>query len=210
MRYVRHMPELWVPFAMLAVIGSLSYNFSVTFPLFVERSLGSGDTAYTLLYSVFSVGSVIGAIIIADRKTIALRHIVFGAAAMGVTILLLSAAPSVKAAFPIVILVGMASISFMTSTTAIVQVQADPRMHGRVLALQTVLLVGTTPVGGPILGAVADAWGARAPLVIGGVAALLAAGWGFLQMRRLPTRDHDGAAPARVPEQAELSEDVPA
>src|SRR3954462_5565124 len=104
---------------------------------------------------------------------------------MGVTILLLSGAPTVAVAFPIVILVGMASISFMTSTTAIVQVHADPRMHGRVLALQTVLLVGSTPIGGPILGAIADAWGARAPLVIGGIAALLAAAWGFWMDRRL-------------------------
>src|SRR3954463_6710330 len=76
-RYVRQLPDLYLPFVMLAVIGSLSYNFSVTFPLFVEHSLGSGDAAYTLLYSVFSVGSVIGAIIIADRKTIAVRQIVF-------------------------------------------------------------------------------------------------------------------------------------
>src|SRR2546421_315977 len=80
--------------------------------------------------------------------------------------------PRVRATFPIVAVVGFSSIAFMTATTAIVQVRADPRMHGRVLALQTVLLVGTTPIGGPIMGAVADATNARVPLVIGGAAAL--------------------------------------
>ena len=199
LRYVRGLPELWVPFVMLAVIGSLSYNFSVTFPLFVEHGLGAGDTAYTLVYAVFSFGSLVGAIAIADRENVALRHIVLGATAMGVAILVLSAVPSVPITFPVVLGVGVASISFMTSTTAIAQTRAEPSMHGRVLALQTVLLIGTTPVGGPILGAVADAFGARAPLVIGGVAALGAAAWGWFMMRRVAEPADDQLRPLRAP-----------
>jgi hypothetical protein len=74
---------------------------------------------------------------------------------------------------------------YMTATTALVQVRADPTMHGRVLALQSVLLIGTTPVGGPILGAIADAFGARAPVVIGGIAALGAAVWGAVRGRHV-------------------------
>ena len=73
----------------------------------------------------------------------------------------------------------------MTATTAIVQIRADPRMHGRVLALQTVLLIGTTPIGGPVMGAIADATNARVPLVIGGAAALAAALFGLLVGRRV-------------------------
>src|SRR5204862_2544781 len=110
-------------------------------------------------------------------------------------ILVLSAVPTVAMTVPVVLLVGMASISFMTSTTAIAQTRADPSMHGRVLALQTVLLIGTTPVGGPILGAVADAFGARAPLVIGGVAALGAAAWGRCMMRRVDESDEPPPRP---------------
>jgi hypothetical protein len=57
-------------------------------------------------------------------------------------------------------------------------------MHGRVLALQSVLLIGTTPVGGPLLGAAADQFGSRAPLVIGGVAAVAAAAYAFMHSAR--------------------------
>jgi MFS family permease len=183
-RYVRHVPELWLTFVMLAVIGTLSYNFSVVFPLFVEHGLHGSDTAYTLVYSVFSVGSLIGALAVAHRTRIGVSHIVSGAAAFGASMLVLSLAPSVAVVFPLVLVVGASSIAYMTATTAIVQVRADPRMHGRVLALQTVLLIGTTPIGGPILGAIADAWGARSTLVIGGAAALLAAAWGAATWRR--------------------------
>jgi|SRR5581483_609326 len=189
LRYVRGLPELWIPFVMLGVVGTLSYNFTVVFPLFVEHGLGGGDAAYTLVYTVFSAGALVGAFIVADRRKVGVDNIVRGAFAFGLSELLLAFAPSVAATFPIVAIVGFSSIAFMTATTAIVQVRADPRMHGRVLALQTVLLVGTTPIGGPIMGAIADATNARVPLVIGGAAALGAAVFGLLVGRRVLPRE---------------------
>ena len=185
LRYVRSLPELWIPFVMLGVVGTLSYNFSVVFPLFVEHALHGSDASFTLVYTVFSAGALVGAFVVADRRTVGVDSIVRGAAAFGVTSLVLAFAPSVGATFPIVVLVGFSSIAFMTATTAIVQIRADPRMHGRVLALQTVLLIGTTPIGGPVMGAIADATNARVPLVIGGAAALAAALFGLLVGRRV-------------------------
>src|SRR5438270_2268109 len=196
LRYVRSVPELWLPFVMLAVVGTLSYNFTVVFPLFVEHALHGSDGSYTLVYTVFSAGALVGAVVVADRRKVSVNSIVIGAAAFGFTMLLLAAAPSVALTLPIVALVGFSSIAFMTATTAIVQVRADPHMHGRVLALQTVLLIGTTPVGAPIMGAIADAAGARGPLIIGGAAALMAALFGFVVGRRvLPAETTYPAAP---------------
>ena len=94
-------------------------------------------------------------------------------------------APDLAGAFPLALLLGFASISFMTVSTAIVQVRALPPMRGRIIALQSMLLLGSTPIGGPLLGAICDAYGPRAGLVVGGVAALAAAGWGFLKGRRV-------------------------
>jgi len=189
LRYVRSLPDLWIPFAMLAVVGTLSYNFSVVFPLFVEHALHGSDVSFTLVYTVFSSGALVGAFVVADRTTVGVDNIVRGAAAFGATSMLLAAAPNVIATFPIVFVVGFSSIVFMTATTAIVQLRADQRMHGRVLALQSVLLIGTTPIGGPIMGAIADALGARIPLVIGGAAALAAALFGLLVGRRVLPQD---------------------
>ncbi len=73
----------------------------------------------------------------------------------------------------------------MTASTAIMQVRSSAAMRGRVLALQAIVFVGSTPIGGPLLGVVCDRYGARAGLVLGGVAALAAAGWGLLADRRL-------------------------
>jgi hypothetical protein len=86
---------------------------------------------------------------------------------------------------------GFMSILFMTASTAIVQIRAAPDMRGRVLALQAIVFLGSTPIGGPILGAVCEAFGARAGLALGGVASVVAAIYGSFASRRTPTgTDH--------------------
>jgi MFS family permease len=184
LRYVRSMPVLWISFVMLAAIGTLSYNFNVTLPLFVTDALHSTGGVFTVLYSVFSVGAVVSALIVAHRGMVRLRHIVSGAAALGVTMLILAAVPGVPAAVPAVFFVGMASVLYLTATTTIVQLEARAEMHGRVLALQMVLMAGTAPVGGPLMGWVADTLGGRAPIVLGGIVCLAAAVFGFFASRR--------------------------
>ncbi len=195
LRYVRQVPELRISFVMLAIVGVLSYNFSVTFPLLVTRSLHGSDTTYTFIYSAFSVGSLAGALVVAHRREVRFRSIVMGAGALGLAMGALAVVPSALVAFPVAVALGVASIAYMTSTTAIVQVIAAENMHGRVLALQTVLMIGTTPLGGPMLGWIADGWGARVPVAIGAAGALAAAAYGGLAGRSLGAGEADREIP---------------
>ncbi len=98
--------------------------------------------------------------------------------------LLLAVVPSLAWAFPVGLLVGFASIVFMTASTAIVQVRAEPAMRGRVLALQAIVFLGSTPIGGPLLGAICDQWGARAGLVVGGISPSAPPPWGAYAYRK--------------------------
>ena len=184
LRYVRTVPELWVPMVMVAIIGTFTFNFGVTLPLFVQRSLHGSDGTYTLLYSVLSVGSFAGALAAAHRRSIEVRHVVSGAFGFGGAMFLLAASPNLVGAFPIALVMGFASIAFMTAATAIVQVHADPSKRGRVLALQAMVMIGTTPIGGPLLGWMCDTFGARSGLVVGGVAAVVAGAWGRARTKR--------------------------
>lgn len=184
LRYVFSMPLLWISFVMLAGIGTLSYNFNVTLPIFVSDSLHSSNATYTILYSVLSLGAVVVSLIIARKGLTRMRHIVVGAAAFGVTLLLLGFSPGIDTAIPIIFLVGMASILYTTSTTAMVQVESDPGMVGRVLALQTVLLAGPKAIGGPILGWLADNFGGRPPIILGGIVCLVATIFGYYASKR--------------------------
>ena len=192
-RYIRRSPDLWTAFFMLGIIGILGYNFSVTLPLFVSMGLHEPEITYTILFTVMGIGSVVASLVIAKRKMITLMHSIWGAVALGLAMLALSLTSNISIAVGVTLLLGAATILYTTSNTTLVQLRAKPEMRGRVLGIQTVLLLGTAPIGGPILGWVADKWGGRAPLVLGGVATLVAAGLGYyiryLKIRKLPEQE---------------------
>jgi MFS family permease len=194
--YARRVPELWVPLVLMAIVGTLAFNFQVVMPLLVKRTFDGTDATFTILFSVISVGSLIGALATARRKEITVRHIIVASAAFGVTMLAMAVTPSLAASFPIGIAVGWASITFLTASTAIVQVRADPAMRGRVLALQAIVFLGSTPIGGPIVGVVSQLWGPRAGIALGGFASLAAAAFGVVAMRRAHVHTRAHLAPA--------------
>jgi MFS family permease len=194
LRYARNVPELWVPLVMMAVIGTLAFNFSTVLPLFVTRDLHGSDVTFTWLMSVLSLGSLAGALATARRTTINIRTVSVTAMAFGAAMALLTAAPNQPVALALGFLVGLASISFMTASTAIVQLTADPSMRGRVLALQAMVFLGSTPVGGPIVGALSEQFGARYSLALGALATIAAGAFGLLTVHRT----HAAAGPAAV------------
>ncbi|MCU1345744.1 MAG: arabinose efflux permease family protein [Acidimicrobiia bacterium] len=182
-RYIRTVPELYVPLIMVTIVGTLTFNFSVTLPIFAEQTLHGTDGTFTLLYSVLSLGSFAGALVAAHRRSVEVRHVVTAAYWFGGAMFLFAASPNVLGAFPTSLLVGFTSIAFMTAATAIVQVHADPMKRGRVMAIQSMVMIGSTPIGGPLLGEVCDVFGARSALVIGGFGALAAGVWGRAKIK---------------------------
>ena len=183
LRYVRTMPELFVPLVMMAIIGTFAFNFQTVMPLLIKRTLHGTDRTFTLIYSVIAVGSLFGALMSARRSSVTVRHIILSAYAFGGAMLLLAVTPNVAFTYPIGILVGLSSIIFMTTSTAIVQVRSEPSMRGRVLALQAIVFLGSTPIGGPILGYVSQQYGARIGVAIGGVSGIVAGVYGMRAVR---------------------------
>jgi predicted MFS family arabinose efflux permease len=184
LRYARSVPELWVPLTMMAVVGTLSYNFQTVFPIFTTRDLHGNGTTFTLLFSVVSVGALIGALRTARRKSIDVRAVALASLGYGVAMVFMALAPNQLFAFVFGVLLGITSIAFLTASTSIVQIEAAPEMRGRVLALQAMLFLGSTPVGGPIVGWVSEQFGARYAIGVGAAAALAAGTWGLVRARR--------------------------
>lgn len=183
LRYVRRTPVLFVPLVMMLFVGTLAFNFQVTLPLLVTRTFDRSKVAFTVLFSVISLGSLVGALWTARRRTIGVADVIRASLGFGLALLALAMAPTVAWAFPLGFVLGMTSIGFLTASTAIVQTEAAPEMRGRVLALQAMVFLGSTPIGGPIVGAIAEYVGPRWAVAVGGVAALGAAAWGTLALR---------------------------
>ncbi|MBA3652648.1 MAG: MFS transporter [Actinobacteria bacterium] len=188
LRYARSVPELWVPLVMMAVIGTLSYNFQTVFPLFATRDLHGTGTTFTLLFSVVSIGALAGALASAHRRVIGVRTVAGAALAYGGAMAAMAIVPNAATAYAVGVVLGLASIAFLTASTAIVQIEAAPEMRGRVLALQAMLFLGSTPIGGPIVGFIAEQFGARYAIGVGAVAAAAAGAWGLAKVRPTPRR----------------------
>jgi MFS family permease len=184
-RYARSVPEIAVPLVMMGVIGTLSYNFQTVFPLFATRDLHGTDATFTALFSIVSVGALVGALGVARRTTISVRTVALTGVGYGASLAAMAVAPNQAAAFVLAPVLGLSSIAFLTASTAIVQIEAAPEMRGRVLALQAMLFIGSTPIGGPIVGWVSEQFGARWAVGLGAVAALLTGAWGLARARRM-------------------------
>jgi MFS family permease len=203
LRYAWGVPQLRVPLVMMAVVGTLAFNFQVVFPLVVTRTFDQSKATFTLLFSFVSLGSLVGALATARRRSISVRDVVLASAGYGAALLVFSVAPTIVWAFPLGFLVGLGSIAFLTASTAIVQVESAPQMRGRVLALQAMVFLGSTPIGGPILGVICEVASPRVGVAVGGVAASGAAAWGWLVTRGRPAVGAEvEAEPVVVPEPA--------
>lgn len=184
LRYAVSQPRLAISLAMYVAIGIFTLNFTVSMPLFVKDVLHGSTNAFTMLYAIFAIGSLSGTLVVARNQLVGFNAILIGAVALGATVLAFAATSTFWTSAAAVFMIGMTSILYTTSTTAIIQVEGRREMHGRLLALQTVVMGGTNVLGGPLLGGLADMRGGRLPLILGGAASLLTAGIGYLASRR--------------------------
>ena len=174
---------------MMAIIGTFTYEFNVILPIFAEFTFDSGPSAYAAMTAAMGLGAVVGGLSVAGRVRTSQWSIVISAALFGCSVLLTALAPTLYVAVGLLLVVGYFSISFTTMGNSTIQLATDPTMRGRVMALWTVSFLGTTPIGGPIIGAIGEHIGARWGLLVGGVAALIAAAYGARGIQRVTSTD---------------------
>jgi MFS family permease len=183
--YVRRTPGLAVPLLMMAAVGCLTYEFQVSLPVMASRGLHVGAAGYGFMTSAMGIGAVIGGLVVAARGKTGLLPLVIAAWGFGIAVALAALAPNLGFELAALALAGAASISFMSTANSTLQLGAEPSMRGRVMSLWFVAFQGSTPIGGPIIGAVMGVLGARAGLGIGAVACIVVAIAGLLALRRV-------------------------
>ncbi|MPZ74145.1 MAG: MFS transporter [Nitriliruptorales bacterium] len=182
--YVWGTSELRIPLLVMAAVGTFTYEFHVTLPLLAKYTFGGGALAYGGLTAVMGLGAVVGGLASARRSDASVRALLRSSWILGLLILATAFAPNLWSAIVILVLVGAASIRFIATANATLQLGAAPHMRGRVMALWSVAFLGSTPLGGPFIGWVGQTYGARGALVVGGVAALAASLLGYRALAR--------------------------
>jgi MFS family permease len=193
-RYVVHTPELGVPLLMMALVGMLAYEFQVTLPVAAQRVFHGGAETFGIMTAAMGVGAVFGGLVSATRGKTGIRAMVRASMFFAVVITFAALSPVLGVAFVALALVGFASVSFLAMGNSTLQLSTDPQMRGRVMALWSVAFMGSTPIGGPLIGWICSAAGARVGLGVGAASCVLAAAIGVIALRRLgpgrSTRDH--------------------
>jgi MFS family permease len=175
LRYVRETPELAVPLALMALVGTFGFNFQVILPLLARFSFGGDASAYAALVSAMGVGSVIGALATGAHGRTGPRQIAAAALAFGVLALLAALMPSLALEIPVLALLGGSAVAFAAGINSSLQLAVAPEMRGRVMALYSVVFLGSTPIGGPLAGWLSQAYDPRVALLLAAVAGVSAA-----------------------------------
>ncbi|MEO7132332.1 MAG: MFS transporter [Dermatophilaceae bacterium] len=170
LRYVKGRPDLIVIMFLIFVLGTFGMNFQLTMALMATKVFDKGAGEFGLLGSIMAIGSLAAALMSARRPHPRLRILLVSLVGFTVSTALLSTAPNYVMFAIYLVPTGLAALTALTTANAMVQLNVDPSMRGRVMALYMAIFMGGTPVGAPIIGWIGDAWGARWTIAIGTIA----------------------------------------
>ncbi|MFF5801412.1 MFS transporter [Streptomyces albogriseolus] len=172
-RYVWGRSDLRVVFVTVFLIGAFGMNFPI-FASTMAIEFGAGADGYGILSSILAIGSLTGALLAARRDRARVRVVIFAAGGFGVFAFISAAMPTYAAYAVTLMFTGFTIVTLLTTANGYVQTTTDPALRGRVLALYMAVIMGATPIGAPIAGWVADTFGPRTAIMLGGVAGLVA------------------------------------
>jgi MFS family permease len=167
-QYVRARPDIVLILAIVFCVGTFGLNFQMTTALMATEVFGKGAGEYGLLGSILAIGSLAGSLVAARRRTPRQTLIVASAVAFGLVEMVAGLAPSYLTFALVLPLCGVTSLLMIATANAFVQMKVSPEMRGRVMALYMCIFMGGTPAGAPLLGWIAEQWGARWTLIGGG------------------------------------------
>jgi MFS family permease len=188
-RYVAKTPQLLIPLIMMGLVGMLAYEFQVTLPIVAGTVFHGSSAIYGVLMAAMGIGAVIGGLWTAARGKTGVRAMIQASLIFGVCMSFAGLAPILAIELVAMALVGFASVSFLSMANSTLQLNTDPQMRGRVMALWAVAFMGSTPIGGPLIGWITSMSGARVGLGVGAASCFVAGLIGLLAMRRIRGRE---------------------
>jgi MFS family permease len=173
--YLRTQPKMLFVMVLVFFAGTFGMNFQITSALMATDVFGKGAGEFGILGSTIAVGSLTGALMAARRQRIRLRLLVGAAIGFGLVEIVAGSLPSYVLFALFSPVIGFCTLTLLNSANATMQLESDPLMRGRVMALYMTVVQGGTPIGAPVIGWVGATLGARWTLWLGGGLTLLGA-----------------------------------
>jgi MFS family permease len=195
--------DMLVIYSLLIVVSTVAFNHATVFPKLADVRWGD-DNAFGFLLAAMSVGSLTGSLLTARQHVVTMRWFFGAVVAMALAGFGLAWAPNIWIAYAWCVPFGLGGAAFITGANAITQQECPPNMRSRLLALQAVAFLGSTPIGGPITGLIADNVSAEWALAYSSVISLVCVAIGAVYWRA-GQRDVEAPEVLLAPESAPLT-----
>jgi MFS family permease len=173
LHYVRSNPDVLRPLVVMAVVGTLAYNFQTTIPSMVKFGFGRGAGSVAAVMSISAIGSIAGGLVVAGLRLDPRRSLAVSLVGLAVGLLMFGAAPNYAWFVVVCLPLGFVSSSFLTVDATVLQQATDPAMQGRVMSLHQIAWFGSTPIGALLMGWLIQATSTRVPFFVGSASALV-------------------------------------
>ena len=173
-KFVAGNRRLATMFSVYVMVSTFAFNYGVALPKLADVRWGDAR-AFGWIMAVTGIGNLTGALLTARLKVVTMRWFVSNIALLGLSAIGLAFAPNLLVAFLWSVPLGLGGAAMIASGNAISQQESPPDMRGRLLALTAVAFLGSTPIGGPITGLIADNVSPEWSVAYGGVITLISA-----------------------------------
>lgn len=190
LKYVWSVPKLKVTLIMMFIIGTFAYEFPVVFPLFATETLHGNAGTYSAMMVATGIGAIIGGLYTAGHAATRENQLIWTAVFFGISIIAAALMPTLIAVLIVLVIVGGLSVLFIALGNTTLQLNSESSMRGRVMSLWAIAFLGTTPIGGPIVGYISDHSNPRVGLAVGGISAVIAGFLGLYLYNRPNTKNN--------------------
>jgi MFS family permease len=174
LRYVRQRRDLVMVLIMVLFVAAFGMNFQMTTALMSRQTFHSGASSFGLASTMLAVGALAGALLAARRRNLRMRLLFAAATVFGVLEIATGLMPNYASFLVLLVPTGIALLTFNTAANAVMQLSVPAEMRGRVMGLYMLVFAGSSPIGSPLIGWLAEVFGPRSSMIIGGIVSLAA------------------------------------
>jgi len=172
--YVRERPALWMTMVLIFFVATFGMNFQVTNALMSRQVFHTGAGAFGFASAVFAVGALGGALLAARRGRPTMALLLSMALSFSLLEVISGLMPTFWLFLILLVPTGLSLLTLTTATNSATQLGTTAEMRGRVMGLYMLVFLGGAPLGSPLVGWVAEAFGPRMSLIAGGTISAVA------------------------------------